>query len=335
MSMTNKPVEPSMEEILASIRKIIAEEPIGTRPDPVNHQAAKAAPRSDGGQKRSPMLEALAIDDVVDMAGGAGQSPGAGGRGVAANGTHGGVSGQEKRAAAQSTRPAEATMTGNGAARSEEAKPVADLRSPDGLGATVPGRKAELDTPPERPAAQSVDAALSEAQKKVDRHFGSLPEPAERPAPLGLRSIRDPLRDVKAAGGSLTSRVAAATQAAQAEPVADKARGGNGAAGAGTTAAAAPAKQTETTPATKTDGTAAKVTGQATVATSTPVSATQSESTKPAAGQSKASLEEAVAEMLRPMLNTWLEANLSRIVEQVVREHVAKTPLPGKDKPAA
>jgi cell pole-organizing protein PopZ len=333
MSMTNKPVEPSMEEILASIRKIIAEEPIGTRPDPVHQQAGKAAPRSDGGPKRSPMLEALAIDDVVDMAGGAGQSPGTGGRSASANGAHGGASGQDKRAAPQSTQAVEATLTGNGAARAEEAKPSADARSPDALGATVPGRKAELDTPPERPAAQSVDAVLSEAQKKVDRHFGSLPEPAERPAPLGLRSIRDPLRDVRAAAGSLTSRVAAATQAA-AEPVVDKVRVGNGVAGAATTAAVATATQAETT-ATKTDATAAKATAQTTAAAPTPVSATQSESTKPAAGQTKASLEEAVAEMLRPMLNTWLEANLPRIVEQVVREHVAKTPLPGKDKPGA
>ena len=333
MSMTNKPVEPSMEEILASIRKIIAEEPIGTRPDPVHQQAGKAAPRSDGGPKRSPMLEALAIDDVVDMAGGAGQSPGTGGRSASANGSNGGASGQDKRAAPQSTQPVEATVTGNGAARAEEAKPAADARSPDALGATVPGRKAELDTPPERPAAQSVDAVLSEAQKKVDRHFGSLPEPAERPAPLGLRSIRDPLRDVKAAAGSLTSRVAAATQAA-AEPVVDKVRVGNGAAGAATTTTGTPAKQAETAAATKADGTA-MATRQTTAATPTPVSAAQSEPTKPAAGQSKASLEEAVAEMLRPMLNTWLEANLPRIVEQVVREHVAKTPLPGKDKPAA
>ncbi len=335
MSMTNKPVEPSMEEILASIRKIIAEEPIGTRPDPVHHHAAKAPPRSDAGLKRPPAAEALAIDDVLDMAGGAGQSPGAGGRSAsAANGANGGVPVQGKSGAPQSTRPAEAKAAGKGAAQVEEAKPAAAERPQDALGATVPGRQAEFDTPPERPAVQSVDAVLSEAQKKVDRHLGSLPEPAERPAPLGLRSIRDPLRDVKAAGG-LMSRVVAATQAAAAEPVADKVRGANGAAGAAATVASAPAKQTEATPAAKTDGAAAKATGQTTAATPKPASAAQSESAKPAAGQSKASLEEAVAEMLRPMLNTWLEANLPRIVEQVVREHVAKTPLPGKDKPAA
>jgi cell pole-organizing protein PopZ len=127
------------------------------------------------------------------------------------------------------------------------------------------------------------------------------------------------------------SRVAA-TQAA-AESATDKVRGANGAGGAAT-AASTPAKQTETAPE-KTDGAAAKATVQTKAATATPASVTPAEPGKPAAGQTKASLEEAVAEMLRPMLNTWLEANLSRIVEQVVREHVAKTPLPGKDKPAA
>jgi cell pole-organizing protein PopZ len=220
------------------------------------------------------------------------------------------------------------------AVRTDETKPAAGERSSDPLGSTVPGHKAELETPPDRSAAQSVDAALSEAQKKVERHFGSLPEPAERPAPLGLRSIRDPLRDVKPAGG-LMSRVAAATQAAAAEPVADKVRGANGTAGAATTSAAAmTAKQAETTPAAKTVG--ASTTAEAKTAGSTTASAAvQSEAAKTAAGAAKPSLEEAVAEMLRPMLNTWLEANLSRIVEQVVREHVAKTPVPGKDKPTA
>jgi cell pole-organizing protein PopZ len=328
MSMTNKPVEPSMEEILASIRKIIAEEPIGTRPDPVTHQAAKAPARLDGGQKRSPVPEALAIDDVLDMAGGAGQSPGAPARNASvANGAKGGAPSSGKPAASQSSQP----MAGNGIARAEEAKLAATERSQEGLGTPVPGRPAELDTPPERPAAQTVDVALSEAQKKVDRHFGSLPEPAERPAPLGLRSIRDPLRDVKAAAGSLTSRVAA-TQAA--EPVVDKVRVANGQAGAAATAASAPAKQAEATPA-KTEGTSANAAAQAKAVTATPASTTQGEPAKAGTGQSKSSLEDAVAEMLRPMLNTWLEANLQRIVEQVVREHVAKTPVPGQDKPAA
>jgi cell pole-organizing protein PopZ len=37
MNKLDKATEPSMEEILASIRKIIAEEPIGSRPDPARH----------------------------------------------------------------------------------------------------------------------------------------------------------------------------------------------------------------------------------------------------------------------------------------------------------
>lgn len=322
--MTNKPLEPSMEEILASIRKIIAEEPIGTRPDPISHPVPKA-PRSDASQRLNPAPEALAMDDVLDMA--AGQSPsGAARNGILANGVVGGGAGLSKPAAVQTAHPLEDKATTNVAARADEAKPTAGERSKDAL-----GRGAELDTPPERSAAQSVDAALSEAQKKVERHLGSLPEPAERPAPLGLRSIRDPLRDVKPAGG-LMSRVAAATQAAAAEPVADKVRGANGAAGAATTAGT-PSKQAETAPAAKPDGASANAAAQTKAVTATPASTTQAEPAKPAAGQTKASLEEAVAEMLRPMLNTWLEANLARIVEQVVREHVATTPLPSKDKP--
>lgn len=334
--MTNKPVEPTMEEILASIRKIIAEEPIGTRPDPINQQAPKVLPRVDASQKLSPVPEALAIDDVLDMAGGAGKSPGADGRNtsVASNGPQGGGQALGKPAAAATST---AYMTSGGSAnvsaRPEEPKSVTSERPSNALGTTVPGHRAELDTPPERPAAQGVDAVLSEAQKKVERHFGSLPEPAERPAPLGLRSIRDPLRDVKLPGG-LMSRVAAATQAAAAEPVVDKVRAANGEARA-TTTASTPAKQAETMPVAKADGSTANAAAQTKAAAVTPASATQAEPAKPTAGQTKASLEDAVAEMLRPMLNTWLEANLSRIVEQVVREHVAKTPLPGKDKPAA
>lgn len=330
MSMTNKPVEPSMEEILASIRKIIAEEPIGTRPDPVNQHAAKASPRLDAAQKPNPAPEALAMDDVLDMAGAAGRSPSGGARdGTPANGTAGG-----KPVTPQASQPIEARAASNDAARANEVKSAAGERATSALGATVPERKAELETPPERAAAQSVDAALSEAQKKVERHFGSLPEPAERPAPLGLRSVRDPLRDVKPAGG-LMSRVAAAAQAVATDAVADKVRGVNGATGAAATSAtAATAKQEEATPAAKTvtsnAAAAAKPAGSATSS-----GAVQSETAKTAAGPVKASLEEAVAEMLRPMLNTWLEANLPRIVEQVVREHVAKTPVPGQDKPAA
>ena len=41
MSRPDKAVEPSMEEILASIRKIISEEPIGSRPGPSDGQAPK------------------------------------------------------------------------------------------------------------------------------------------------------------------------------------------------------------------------------------------------------------------------------------------------------
>lgn len=335
MSMTNKPVEPSMEEILASIRKIIAEEPIGTRPDPVSHHVPKAAQRLDSSQKLSAVPEALAMDDVLDMAGGSGGSPGAGAHnGAAVKSADAGWSlGKPAGAATSAAFAAHASQTAevkadNGPARPEELKPAPD-RS-DTPGATVPGRTAELETA-ERPVPHRPDGALSEAQKKVERHLGSLPEVAERPAPLGLRSIREPSRDAKA--GSLLGRVAAAQGLA--EPPADahvKTRAASGAVAAGT---GSTAKQAEATPAAKTDHAAVGTAGEAkTAAAPAAAAVAKPEPAKPAAGTSKTSLEEAVAEMLRPMLGTWLEANLPRIVEEVVREHVAKAPVPGKDKPA-
>lgn len=332
--MTNKPVEPSMEEILASIRKIIAEEPIGTRPDPVNH-ALKASPRLDASQKPSPAPEALAIDDVLDMAGGAGSSPGAGARnGAASQSTDASwnlgkpVGAAVSTATPQTSHAAEAKAASNGAARSEEFKPAASERS-DAFGATVPGRVAEAETAVERPAAQRADVALSEAQKKVERHLGSLPDVAERPAPLGLRSVREPSRDAKPAAGSLMGRVAATHTSDSASADGDRVR----AAGASATVTQAPAKQAESTPAAKTDRVDTRPSDAKTAAADATPAAAKAEPAKPA-GQSKTSFEEAVAEMLRPMLSTWLDTNLPRIVQEAVREQMAKTPLPGKDKPA-
>jgi uncharacterized protein len=353
MSMTNKPVEPSMEEILASIRKIIAEEPIGTRPDPAG-QKAKPPP------KLGSVPEALAIDDVLDMAGGAGVYPGP-------QGHNGGASNGGTDKSRSLGKPVASPASGNAASAShgigapganggggsigtatrataaEEAKPASPDRSGP-FGATIADQPAEADASADRFAARP-GGALSEARQKVERHLGSLPDVAERPAPLGLRSIREPRLDTSRAGaGGLLGRVAAAS--ARAEPVAadaqpapaDKTRAENGAAGAAMTATDPPAKQAEVVPAAKAGQGEGRV--EAKVAAATPAAAAETvearaaEPAKAAGPNPKASLEEAVAEMLRPMLSTWLEANLPRIVQEVVREHVAKTPIPGKDKPA-
>lgn len=353
MSMTNKPVEPSMEEILASIRKIIAEEPIGTRPDPVSH-APKASP------KLGPAPEALAIDDVLDMAGGAGVHPGAGARnGAASSGTDKSWSLGKSAASPSGSAAAASHGTGTPAANggaatsesatrtpaAEELKPAAPDRS-DAFGATIPGR-ADTDASADRAAVPRPDAALSEARQKVERHLGSLPDVAERPAPLGLRSIREPRLDTtKSAAGGLLARVAATH--APAEPVAadgqpapaDKARAANGATVAAATVANPPVKHTEAMPVAKADQAGERAEGKAAAATATAAASAEkaearaAEPAKAAPGNTKTSLEEAVAEMLRPMLSTWLDANLARIVQDVVREQMAKTPLPGKDKPA-
>jgi cell pole-organizing protein PopZ len=52
--------------------------------------------------------------------------------------------------------------------------------------------------------------------------------------------------------------------------------------------------------------------------------------TVPPAERARA-FEDAVAEMLRPMLRDWLDANLPRLVQQALREEMSKSSLPGKD----
>ena len=65
----NRPVaaaEPSMDEILASIRKIIAEEPIGTRPGPDRRSPLpELKPSSLRGEANESSLEAPGISDAV------------------------------------------------------------------------------------------------------------------------------------------------------------------------------------------------------------------------------------------------------------------------------
>ncbi len=86
MSRMEKAPEPSMEDILASIRKIIAEEPIGSRRSP---GTAPVGARANGGQPapsqqpaarvqpagqqptpapRRPLMQPAAIDDVLSLA---------------------------------------------------------------------------------------------------------------------------------------------------------------------------------------------------------------------------------------------------------------------------
>ena len=327
-----------MEEILASIRKIIAEEPIGTRPDPAG-QRAKPSP------KLGSVPEALAIDDVLDMAGGASNGGTDKSRSLgkpAASPAPGNAASASQGIGAPAANGGAGSIdTATRAAAAEELKPASPDRSGP-FGATIPEQTAEADA-----SAARSGGALSEARQKVERHLGSLPDVAERPAPLGLRSIREPRLDTgKSAAGGLLGRVAATN--ARAEPVgadalpapADKTRSGNGTAGAALTAANPPAKPTDAVPAAKAGQGEGRAEANAAAAAAIPAAAAEkvearaAEPAKAAGANPKASLEEAVAEMLRPMLSTWLEANLPRIVQEVLREQMAKTPLTGKDKPA-
>ena len=55
----------------------------------------------------------------------------------------------------------------------------------------------------------------------------------------------------------------------------------------------------------------------------------------PAAGGASRTLEDAVADMLRPMLQQWVAENMPRIIEKALRVEVAQTVKPGSKPPGA
>jgi cell pole-organizing protein PopZ len=66
MSRVEKAAEPSMEEILASIRKIISEEPAGTRPTPPQANAVLQAKVDQPSASRKVTAQPSGLDDVLD-----------------------------------------------------------------------------------------------------------------------------------------------------------------------------------------------------------------------------------------------------------------------------
>lgn len=348
MSNPSKAVEPSMEEILASIRKIIAEEPIGTRPGPAEgtdgRAEANATPTPSPGDfsvtpQRASSSDALPVDAVLDLANGAAPAS----RPAESNGTNG----RDRRWSlsnplGRSPAPAPAApqkSDANGAAKHDAQSPATAAKSnghaaAGDLGMVVPGQPGELPGP--GASAPQHDAGLIEARQKVERQLG-LPETAERPVPLGLRSLRDAMSAGTKANGAaktkddgLLSRVAATDAPAEQPPAPILSPAVRGAAkpqpkeasdGAGQTASAG---AVQTRPNDAGSAKTAAPAQPAVVATS-PAAVTGSVD----AGRT---LEAAVAEMLRPMLRQWLDANMPAIAERVLREQMAQQ-APGPDKP--
>ena len=402
MSRPDKAVEPSMDEILASIRKIISEEPIGTRPGPAGERPSEdslgryepgadpalAAPSLASAQRRLQSSDAVGIDDVLDLA----QGTAAG----HATGPMGDKGGTLAKPASTEPRFSPAASNGAGAVPTRDGEPEStksifpplkpDLNGHGGHGGhDGHGGTNEFGGAAPRQAASGprpgvdADAALSEARAKIERHLGTPPkaDSADRPLMLGLKSIRDagfrgvkPRSEAESAGkpgaGGLMARVAAASPETQPSTTNDsiapvQAQAGSsgvlkggadpfpsskGAAQKTADSPAVPTPETGKTPDAAANATSSEK-GQATPvqdegkpAQSAPAAA--GKTAAPAAvanavapaGERARAFENAVAEMLRPMLREWLDANLPRLVQQALREEMARSSLPGKDNPA-
>lgn len=357
----NNAAEQSMEEILASIRKIIAEEPIGTRPETASQGRSNANPSLPIGAAASPPPQragvsgAISIDDVLDQADGASAEAKAGpsGGASAANGAanrrwsfanpFGGAPPAKAPSPGNAMVASETTRNGS----REEVKPFfppmertpGPAGGPD-LGGVAPDQAAKPAAAPDDPAPPEADPVLVEAREKVARHLGKPVTEAERPAPLGLRSIRDaasleskaqePAKRPAAEG--LVARTAAAGAQANAETAGPYAPAGRTASSrapsetASVPAASVPAASRATER--QSDGKAASH-GQN--AEGPQQGRAASGAGTPTAADPVRTLEATIAEMLRPVLREWLDANLPRMVQQVLREEMSKSPLPGKD----
>ena len=248
---------------------------------------------------------------------------------------------------------------------SEGAKPAlpASQRDHNGAGggseiARAAPRQSDDAAKVPRPSADA-DAALSDARAKIERHLGTPKTDNIDRAPLpGLKSIRDaefrgakPRTEPDTAGkpgaDGLMARVAAASARPEAVPTnetAEPAKAGPSVASSGATKAAADVKGPAQKPAegaapAKPEVSKARVPDAA----ASPANAAKGQGVASAVGQAAANtatapagerarvFEDAVAEMLRPMLRDWLDANLPRLVQQALREEMSKSSLPGKD----
>lgn len=279
--------EPSMEEILASIRRIIEDSDSGRKPAEAFEHAG-----DDAGVPEEP---APAVVDVFRNELRSGTEP------VPLKASA--EIGEAKQAEAEPAHPAEAEPAHPAeAGPAHPAAAVADSEpQDDGLPASSSFRRidftrADLSRPaaavPEKPVAKPDDWRVPLNLGSVDRS-GNSGQPDIRPGesvyPAALHGAQnipgeEPLLAEKADAAPLES----APSAADANDI----------------AAAKPALVSERT--------------------SRQVAAAFGELSDAFAARSKKSLDEMAEEMLRPMLQEWLDNNLPTLVERLVREEIER-----------
>ena len=312
MQRSPKATEPSMEEILASIRKIIAEDPAGAAPahpaQPMVPGAPPAAPHppksalpapGQGGapyagpdRRKTAQLEADLADILGSIPSRGPASPGAPPVQAPPPARTNGTTAQRPFGSPQTHRPLTEAL--NRARAAERDPQLPDPAAPQ--------------TPPAPPAARAAPPPPS-------------PPAAEPPTPRAPPPAPPVPESKRPEPTSETPPPAASARAAEPE-----------------------APKPSPPPAPPADAVAA-----AAAAVARKVAATTSISPVPtrpfmasraaaSSGEGGRTLEDTVAEMLRPMLRQWLETNMPRIVEKALKGEIGdgaslpKTPGSGPEQ---
>ncbi|MBS7540347.1 DUF2497 domain-containing protein [Ancylobacter lacus] len=350
MSATARAVDPSMEEILASIRRIITDElppravlsatevatrvgQSGARPVPVPRETAAG---EDGADER--VAAADEVEDEGDLAA------------AAVKATPASVA-----EGAASPRPAQATSDSPAVPASRTvAAPAAPARSPASAPTAIPPRPVPASFE-ERLRPSSVAAELARLEREAEAAGQGTGGAAVFSQPV---SAAIPSRAEPAAGAEIPARPAAIPvgmarpDSPAAPPMTPASRFGEPpqAAGASAMPAARPAfaeprpadparpvlpprapltsatyqprpPYTATPSASLLSPGATASASAAFAALSRPQPAVPAGSTAGAAGRS---LEEVVVEAMRPMLKSWLDENLPELVERLVRAEIER-----------
>lgn len=182
MSKADKAGEPSMDEILASIRKIIAEEPVGARKAALPAQPAVAttsASRTDAAPK-------VTLDDVLGLADGAPRAQAAtGGDAKPPSDVPSWLFPSPARAAPAPEKPA---------AVREPSKPFFPAPGPSGA-ATTHGAEGDLGAIVPRRAEEAGDLRSGAATERRPQsgQSGRVPEWLARPGAVGGQAMSQPL----------------------------------------------------------------------------------------------------------------------------------------------
>jgi cell pole-organizing protein PopZ len=340
-AMTDKIGEPSMEEILASIRKIIAEEPQGSAPDrrAVNPLLAGTERRSDSGEaplpfsdRPPPSLDRLSSalkpdpvppreqaassraspldDDLADLL--------------------------DDHPGALPPVPFGIKVTATTDDESDEPAPSAE-RSPAATASAPPAPPASSASASSAPAEPALDEAPVSPSPAIEPAPMVVTPPVSAMPPLRKTGFYPPQRKLDQQSNTQRATFAPATSAPAVAPAA-AAWNGTGSSSPpvanGRAAGHAPTPSPSPLDTLAAGLAAAALSESATPPSSQPVPLVPLSASETAQASSPAvrSLEDVITDMLKPMLQQWLADNMPRIIERALRVEAANG-VNSQDKP--